>query len=440
MRFLGRVTTLLSVVMLDYGCVHALQQQSQAAPSGDTDSTADRPLTGHILPCVQGRIEQFECENVELLAYLPRRVLGNATGNDVWGWHDSTTGREFVIIGGSAGRGAIAFAEVTDPANPKYLGLLHAHERVDTSLAPHRSGAFSLAQNVKVYGHYAFLGTAGMDNGLQIFDLTQLRDVKNPPAEFHETAHYDSLGGTHTITLNQATGFLYGNGGGDGRCGGGLHMIDVRVPTKPAFAGCYIEPLVGGGTPGWVHDSECVIYHGPDRDYKGHEICLAAAVDGLAIADVTDKQHPKTIAIVRYPDIAYAHQGWLTEDHRYFFLDDEGDEVALMDKAANQSDSVGSITRVFDLEDLDDPIVLPSFTNWRSRAIDHNLYIRGRYMYQGNYGAGLRIIDVADPKHLKEVGYLTNAGSAWGTYPFFKKDVVAMSTDNGLFLVRLRRQ
>jgi hypothetical protein len=58
-------------------------------------------------------------------------------------------------------------------------------------------------------------------------------------------------------------------------------------------------------------------------------------------------------------------------------------------------------------------------------------------MYQGNYGAGLRIIDVGDPKNLKEVGYLTNAGSAWGTYPFFKNDVVAVSMDTGLFLARL---
>jgi hypothetical protein len=58
-------------------------------------------------------------------------------------------------------------------------------------------------------------------------------------------------------------------------------------------------------------------------------------------------------------------------------------------------------------------------------------------MYQGNYGAGLRIIDVADPKSLKEVGYLTNVGSAWGNYPYFKNDVVAVSTSTGLILARL---
>lgn len=61
-------------------------------------------------------------------------------------------------------------------------------------------------------------------------------------------------------------------------------------------------------------------------------------------------------------------------------------------------------------------------------------------MYQGNTTAGLRIVDVADPKHPNEVGYLSKAKAglfAWGTYPFFKNDVVAVSMNAGLFLVRL---
>jgi hypothetical protein len=71
--------------------------------------------------------------------------------------------------------------------------------------------------------------------------------------------------------------------------------------------------------------------------------------------------------------------------------------------------------------------------------MDHNLYIHGRYMYQGNYEAGLRIIDIADPKHPKEAGYLMNIGGAWGTYPFLKHGVVAVSADSGLVLARLWR-
>jgi len=44
---------------------------------------------------------------------------------------------------------------------------------------------------------------------------------------FKETAHYDSITNTHTIALNQETGFAYANG--TTTCGGGLHMIEEVV-------------------------------------------------------------------------------------------------------------------------------------------------------------------------------------------------------------------
>jgi choice-of-anchor B domain-containing protein len=390
----------------------AVSTQAPApTPVAAADWTPAMPLTGRAIKCENGEIRTFKCQNVELLAYLPKDSLGKSVGTDLWGWHDSTTGREFVLVGGES----TAFVEVTDPLNPKYLGILPPHEGVTRHAA----------QSVKVYQHYAFIGYEGAKHGIQVFDLTQLRNVKSP-MEFKETAHYDSLANTHTITLNQETGFAYVNG--SNTCGGGLHMIDVRTPTKPTFVGCYPETL-GGRTGGYIHDAQCLVYRGPDQQYKGREICVNYALSGIGIADVTDKQQPKTISIAKYPNVALAHQGWLTEDQRYFFVNDEFDEF--FGVAANTR------TIVFDLNDLDDPVMLTEYYA-TTKATDHNLYIRGRYMYQANNGAGLRIIDIADPKHPKEVGYLTNAGLAWGTYPYFKSDVVAVSTNKGLILARLQ--
>src|SRR5690349_13299351 len=84
---------------------------------------ADKPLTGQALACKQGKIKDFDCKNVELLSFLPKDSIGQSSGYDIWGWHDSTTGREFVLIGGVA----TAFVEVTDPVHPKYLGVLPPH-------------------------------------------------------------------------------------------------------------------------------------------------------------------------------------------------------------------------------------------------------------------------------------------------------------------------
>jgi choice-of-anchor B domain-containing protein len=410
MRFpLTSALALTAVVLLGHGSASAVMAQDTAHT--DTGWTDGQLLTGRAIPCENGKLKTFECQNIELLSYLPKDSIGQSSGADLWGWHDSTTGREFLLIGGAS----TAFLEVTDPLNPKYLGVLHPHEGVTRHAA----------QSVKVYKHYALIGYEAAQHGLQIFDLTQLRDVKSPPAVFQETAHYSGITSTHTITMNQEAGFAYVNG--SNTCGSGLHMIDVRTPTQPTFVGCYTEPKTGGLWAGYIHDAQCVIYRGPDQQYKGREICVNYALGGIGIADVTDKQQPKTISIAKYPNVGYTHQGWFTEDQRYIFVNDEGDEGR------------GRNTRtiVFDLGDLDDPVVLTEYYA-TTKDVDHNLYIRGRYMYQGNYGAGLRIINVADPKNPKEVGYLTNAGSAWGTYPYFKHDVVAVSTDKGLILARLQ--
>ena len=377
------------------------------------------PLRGGVLKFVDGKIAAFECQNVELLSYLPGDSVGKSAGYDLWGWHDSTTGREFLLIGGVS----TAFVEVTDPLNPKYLGVLPPHEGVTRHAA----------QSVKVYKHYALIGYESAKHGMQVFDLTQLRDVKNAPVEFKETAHYAGYRNTHTITMNQETGFAYVNG--SNTCGGGLHMLDMRTPTTPTHVGCYPETLGGTRQRGYVHDAQCVVYRGPDQQYKGREICVNYAETAISIADVTDKKQPKTISIASYPNVGYTHQGWFTEDQRYIFVNDEFDEGGMARRVGR--DSVRTRTIGFDLSDLDDPVVLTEFYNPKTSATDHNLYIRGRYMYQGNYKAGLRIIDVADPAHPKEVGYLTRAGTAWGTYPFLKNDVVAVSMNTGLFLVRL---
>jgi choice-of-anchor B domain-containing protein len=400
-------------------------------------------VTGRAVRCEQGKATIFDCRNVDLLSFLPLNAIGGPAqgavsvgGNktrrvilsSLWGWTDSATGREFAIVGRSDGT---AFVEVTDPVNPKYLGNLPIHQ----------GARASKWHDMKVYKNHAFIvSDAAGPHGIQVFDLTQLRDVKNAPAEFQETAHYDGVASVHTIALNEATGFAYaaGTSSGGQTCGGGLHMVDVRTPTRPSFAGCYTESRTGNG---YIHETQCVVYRGPDQQHKGKEICLNASVTALGIADVTDKQQPKTIGIATYPNARYTHQGWFTEDQRYVFVNDE------LDDGAGGVDKTRTI--IFDLSDLDEPVLVTEFYG-TTAATDHNLYIRGRYMYQSNYQAGLRIIDIADPKNPKEVGYFDTfpdggadkpgyGDGTWGNYPYFKSGAVAVtSKQEGLFLVRHR--
>ncbi len=397
----------------------------------ESDSSPTKPIVGRALKCQDGKILMFKCRDVELLSFLPVKTLGARTLGAVWGWTDSVTGREFVIASrqGSSEFGDVIFIEVTDPLNPRYLGAVANY-----------------GGEINVYKHY-MLSPARVpaELGIAIFDLTQLLTVDSVPVTFQPTIRYREVEAVHTITVNSATGFAYLNWSSRGgtTCGGGLHMVDIRDPMRPTFAGCYTEPQTGlsrlSPMPG-IHDTQCVIYHGPDQRYRDRELCFNSAVATFSIADVTDKRQPKTLSISPYPNVTFTHQGWLSEDQRYFFLVDEFDEHPL--QKLNNWLHIRSRIIVFDVTDLEDPVVTTEFFGTPGTA-DHNLFIRGQYAYQGDYAGGLRIIDVRDPKHLHETGYFffPPTSLSWNVYPYFTRNagVVAFAlASQGLAIVRHR--
>ena len=87
--------------------------------------------------------------------------------------------------------------------------------------------------------------------------------------------------------INEASGYLYAVG--TKTCSGGLHMVDIRDPANPQFVGCYADD-------GYTHDSECVIYSGPDTRFTDHEICFNYNEDTLTIVDVTHKDEIRMLS------------------------------------------------------------------------------------------------------------------------------------------------
>ena len=74
-------------------------------------------------PCgSDGRAGEYPCNNVDLLSFVPLSELGTSgDANDIWGWTDPQTGREYAIVGLYDGT---AFVDVSDPTNPQVLGKL----------------------------------------------------------------------------------------------------------------------------------------------------------------------------------------------------------------------------------------------------------------------------------------------------------------------------
>ena len=396
------------------------------APHDDPNGTPPDSST-FAAPAGIGQDGPFATSNIEVLGHLTLSEMGggpsNIFANDCWGWTDGLTGNEYAICGLENGT---SFIDVTDPTNPIYLGFVQTATGVATW------------RDIKVYQDHAYIvSDANGSHGVQVFDLTTLRNLDgSPPANnLPVVTRYTGVGSAHNIAINEDSGFAYVVG--SGQANGGLHVVDINNPTNPVFAGNF-------GAAGYCHDCQVVNYIGPDNDYAGREIAfccngrLQSDNDALVIVDVTNKNNMSEVSSSTYPQPGYAHQGWLTEDHRYFFLGDETDEGAF-----------GGRTRilVWDCLDLDNPVFM-GVVQGPTNAVDHNLYIRGDKVFLANYSAGLRVfqLDPSDPMNLTEVAFVDtfmtdndpDFDGAWSSYPYFESGTVIVNDrQNGMFAVRL---
>ncbi len=394
-------------------------------------------ITGRERRCSeQGKAEIFDCNNAELLSFVPPSKMTHdghyIEMNDIWGWTDPQTGKEWAIVGR---RDGTTFVDISNAGDP-----------VSVADLPLTEGARPAAwRDMKVYKDHAYIVSDGAGpHGMQVFDLTRLRSMRpqanGQPQKVAADLIYREIASAHNIVINEESGFAYSVGSslGGTTCGGGLHMIDIREPKKPTFVGCFADTTTGRASTGYSHDAQCVNYKGPDSRYAGREICIGSNETAISVADVTDKKNPKALSRASYPRVAYTHQGWFTEDHRWFYVNDEIDELQGVEKTR---------TLVWDLADLENPKLIKEHMGTES-ASDHNLYVKGNLMYQANYRSGLRILDVSDPANPREVGFFKTApfydnspgyNGAWSVYPYFKSGaIVVNSIEQGLFVVKHR--
>ena len=428
-----------------------------------------------VLACDEnsGQVAGYACKNVGLQARLPLYALGaigpveNMGASDIWGWTDPDTGREYAIVGLYQG---VAFVDISNPQLPKLIAKLPATVE----------GSF--AKDVKNYGRFAYVVSETEGHGIQIFDMSQLPKIRNPPVYVRPTAFFafsgsfpngpkkksneiakrknssDALnrrlgqgrdddyhqdydeeeknpdshpswwtegGDAHNIAINEASGYAYLVG--TNKCNGGLYILELLSnPLRPTFAGCF-------GDTGYIHDAQCIIYNGPDFTYTGREICFASnGKNGLSIIDVTNKAGPLLISRIEKSYFEFISQGWVTEQRNFFIMGDEGRKGLTK-------------TYIVDISNLDSPKINGIHTS-TIEAQAHNMFVRGQYIYQANYRGGLRILNLLEIYgEESEAGYFDvyqaddkyGYQGAFGVYPFFRSgNVIISSVEDGLFIVQ----
>ncbi len=362
------------------------------------------PSAGLVAPTGQGVVD-FPSQGVTLLSWLSLADLGGAqSGNDCWGYV-SPAGREYALMGLSNG---LSVVEISDPSEPV--------------IVQHIDGPGSLWRDVKVYGHHAYVVSEG-GGGIQVVDLS---DVDNGVVTLVNQVLTGGVESTHNVAIDEVSGHLYRCGGGSGV---GLRIYSLANPAAPAY--------VGSWSSRYVHDAQVVTYtEGP---FAGRRIAFACSgfgngsvSTGLTIVDVTNPGAPFVRAQLNYPGARYSHQAWLSPDRQFLYLDDELDENGILP----------TTTFVFDVSNVDAPVLLSTFTNG-NRAIGHNLYTKDTRVFQANYRSGLRVFDVTDPVNGNEIAWFDTwpqddwdaFNGLWSCYPYFPSGIVIGSDlEKGLFV------
>ena len=408
----------------------------------DDSKVIDSPLATCIdgFAKIPGTDYEYSCLNYDLMGRITLEEMDAEAGNDCWGWTDSTTGREYAIMGVNNGT---SFIDITDSTSPIYLGKLPT-ATVDSSW-----------RDMKVYNDHVYIVSEAGDHGLQVFNLANLRGIDSEQV-FSADYTDKSFGQAHNIAINEDSGYAYIAGARTK----GIYALNLSNPLAPKLE-------LEGSQFGYSHDAQIVNYKGPDQDHFGKEIYIGSNENKVDIVDVTDKSEPKLISTFLY-DHQYTHQAWLTDDHKYALLGDELDEVD-----SNYELKVDAKTRtvIIDLSDLDKPELHHDYEA-ETKAIDHNGYVKGTEFFLASYTAGLRVLDILniDQKSISEIGFfntfidhndsgLPNSttvksqdpdgdhsgkkgnssafNGAWSVYPFFKSENIIISDINsGLYIVK----
>jgi choice-of-anchor B domain-containing protein len=377
------------------------EQLAQAPPTQDLPPLA-------YTPCVDGMAGEYPCNNVDLASFTPVSAIGGGSVSDTWGWTDPLTGNEYALVGRSTG---VAIVDITDPVTPVYIGNLPTN------------AASTSWREIDTFRNYMFVVCDLCGNhGMQVFDLTRVRDVNNPPVTFDEDVNYDAIDTSHSIEVNTQTGFAYLNG--SNTCSGGLHMVDVRDPLNPTFVGCFDDD-------GYTHDSQCVIYQGPDAEHVGDEICFAANEDTLTIVDVTNKAAPVMLSRNPYGGASYTHSVWANRNHKTLVLCDELDELFNGNNLR---------LRYFNISNLESATLSFTYTHPTVDAIDHNPYWKGQYVYLSAYRAGLRVFKPPSTEIAYFDTYPSDDAAAfnsiWSVHPFYRSgNITAGGIEQGLFVL-----
>lgn len=358
----------------------------------------------------------YPCQAVDQAGFVPLTELSRspfANAGRVLGWHHEASGREVAAI--SLGQ-EISFVEVTDPESP----VLRGEYRRDGQNGTAFLGAAAF------YGDHLYVSV--LDGGeavLDIIDMTRVLETEGASTRIQADVFVPvPIFGGLSIVPETGHAFLIA-----GRIAGLDLSADPEAPE---------EILSFDPGPPYTSRLECVLYHGPDDRFSGHEVCTApAGRRSMVLYDVTP-EHPAKLSRTFYKRYNSPWHATFSSDHRVVLLSDSHDE---------HNPGFNTRTFLFDVSNLTAPSYFASYDG-PTKGRDLHIEVRGRYAFLANGTAGMRVLDLREVAkgRVREVGFFDvepelSSANWFGAHSLDvlpSGTVVVASLRQGLFVLKPR--
>jgi choice-of-anchor B domain-containing protein len=321
--------------------------------------------------------------------------------NDLIGWTNPVTGKEFIIMGSID---STYFFDVSDPANIKKCASYDGKVR-------------SINRDYDVYKNYVYaVSDNGAPGAFQIFDLQYLPDSVHLVLEDTSIAT-----NVHSIYVDSVSKRLYFNSARKEGNHSAMLILSLENPENPTVIG-------------ELKYAPCNTVH--EAFFRNDTAYCSCGYDGFYVFNMQRADSITYIGgiVPPYPYNGYNHTSWLNDDGTLFVFTDEyptGLPIKLYSIDPNKRDYDFELT-----------------FNSHAGATAHNVIWLGNKLWTSAYEDGMVLWDMSNPYTPQIDGFYdtypqnkngmyNGLTGCWGVYPFFASgNIAASDMHNGLFMLK----